>query len=402
MSKSVVSRRILLYAYSGIAPSEISRKLEETYRKEEIPEDILVLLQAMIAQEEHDCGDSGTALRFLTAYYAARNGKHRLSGSARLSRRPIKDLLLVLEKAGAHISYQDQDYNLPYEIENKGVKLRYPEEIDARIFPSSQYVSALLLTGCDTRIVLGQNFPSRPYLDLTIEILRDFGATVVDTGDDVKLISPISSIRDINDVTFRRDGDWSSAWYFIEHLLLQPRLQEIGIVGLRLGSGQPDERLFRTLSSDLGLEAKEDDDGVTFYKKGTSLLRGGELEVDFHSFPDQFLTVACLAIGLDFRLTARGTEFLVTKESDRLKAFETNLIELCGSTARFVRNGDSIMINGQPKSSGMVRLNGFNDHRVVMSFFSLAASPLIGAECNISDIEAIKKSFPTFTSELTE
>ena len=398
-SKSVLARDIMLLARCGKDPGEIKSRYISTIISGNIPSDIETLLTALTSEGVHDCGESGTALRFLTVYFSSKKGPHIITGSKRLSERPIKGLLEVLERSGSRFRFIEKNYSLPFEVCNpQNADLSYPDTIDATQFPSSQYISALLLSGCDSRILLGERIPSRPYLDLTIARMRAFGLNVEQDEHSIKAEkgkpTPLS-LRN-NGI-----GDWSSAWYLIAHLILQPGLQEITIANLTLSSGQPDEALFHSLKERFGLEAIPSEKGLVIKKKTVKTIESPRpIQIDLLDNPDQFLTIGGIALGLGIPFKADGIEHLKEKESDRIVAYKTNARVMAGEDLIIKESPHSIEVFGQASKRGKIQLCGFNDHRVVMSFATIGASPLSKGRYVITDPQAVEKSFPGFWNEL--
>ena len=384
-SKSVLARDVILLSRMGRSPLQIRREYLAAFSDEEIPGDVKALLRALDTPSRHDCGESGTALRFLTAYYAARGGgeRHLFTGSSRLAERPMRELLELLEGgAGVRFAFRGKPYALPFELFCRtDAATAYPEVVDASAFPSSQFVSALLLSGAPSLFLLGEHTASLPYVDLTVARMERFGYRFARSRDSVRLLNPEVTPQ-LPDSPPADLGDWSSAWYWIEHLILQPRLREIHVRNLAFGSAQPDEELFLRLRGDLGLEAESASTGGVTFRKTISGLHGevSDWVIDFSRNPDQYLTIACIALGQGRRLIPQGVSALPLKESDRLGSFEEN--------ARRITGG------------GETLLNSFGDHRVAMSFALLAASPLCPGRFAIDDAAVVAKSYPTFFSEL--
>ena len=376
-SKSVLARDIVLLHRFGKDADKIRRELLQRFGSEDLSGDIEVLLRALSTPVEHDCGESGTALRFLTAYLSSKKGKHLIKGSPRLKERPIEGLCKVLETSGVRFTFLEKMYAVPFITNNPIGDLHYPKEIDARDFPSSQYLSALRLAGCPSAFILGDDFPSLPYFRLTEARLERFGKD------------------------WDRIGDWSSAWYWIEDLLLQPTLKEVVVSNLSLSSGQPDEELFHKVKGFFGIEAIQTPEGVTFRKTRSLPLTGTRLTIDIAPYPDQFLTLGCICLGLGLEFEALGTARLSLKESDRVLAFAENIRHLFPGTDTLLEvENNRVYIKAGSQSRENVILDGFNDHRVVMSFAVLAASPHLDAAISITDPEVVTKSYPAFWENL--
>lgn len=398
-SKSILARDIVLFHRGGMGVDEIRRRLGTHLTPADFSGDVETLLSALGDPWMHDCGESGTTLRFLTAYFARQEGRHVIKGAPRLSERPMRGLIEVLEASGVEFEFPASAYAAPFVLTNRIGAPEYPPVIDARDFPSSQYVSALLLSGYTSQIVLGGNFQSKGYLDLTIREMERFGIPVKVSGHTVQISNPVATPK-VGAFDLRGIGDWSSAWFLIEHLLLQPTLEGISVKGLMANSGQPDEVLFHKLENRFGLTVEERPDGLYFQKKQTEEISREDVTVDISQAPDAFLALSCITAGLGIPLRCTGISNLRGKESDRISACAKNIFRLGLGEVETQTGEDGLVLTPRKSHTDRAEIDGSGDHRVVMGFSVLAASPYFPGTAVVTDAEAVGKSFPGFWSEL--
>lgn len=311
----------------------------------------------------------------------------------------MRGLIEVLEASGVEFDFWGSEYAAPFVLTNRIGAPEYPPVIDARDFPSSQYVSALLLSGCTSQIVLGGNFQSKGYLDLTIREMERFGIPVKVSGHTVQILNPVATPK-VDAFDLRGIGDWSSAWFLIEHLLLQPALEGISVYGLRANSGQPDEVFFHRLESRFGLTVEERPNGLYFRKNKTEELSRETITVDISQAPDAFIALSCISSGLGIPLRCTGTANLRGKESDRISACAKNIFRLDLGGIEIQTGEDSLVLTPRQSHTDRVEIDGSGDHRVVMGFSVLAASPCFPGSVVVTDAEAVSKSYPGFWAEL--
>jgi 3-phosphoshikimate 1-carboxyvinyltransferase len=334
---------------------------------------------------ELDAGDSGTAARFLTAAAAASPGRFLLGGSRRLCERPIGELVAALRRAGARIAYRGAEGCLPLAIEGGGLR---SEDVVVDASQSSQFLSALLLAGVavdgGVRVRAAGPVVSRPYVEATLEILRDFGHEVSP--------GPDAGVRRGARVTARyaTPGDYSSA---------VPLAAAVGaaggsvtLSGLRWPSADADAGALPVLER-MGIALDRDHDGLTAAAARGAPRATSAVATDF---PDAVPALAALAMLAPGESVFSEIGHLRVKESDRI----ASLVALASAVgARAVASGDALAITGpaRPPESGIARLATFGDHRIAMAagILALRVPGLL-----IEDPGCVGKSYPRFFRDL--
>jgi len=330
---------------------------------------------------------AGTAMRFLTAYLAIQNKEFVLTGAQRMKERPIKVLVDVLKQLGAEISYQEKEGYPPLKI--NGRKLSGEKvTIDGGI--SSQYISALLMIAPKLEKGLIIEFEgeviSKPYINMTIEMMRYFGAAVQWKGNAI-VVKPGNYQAN----NFTVEADWSAASYWYSMVALAKEA-DITLYGLKQESLQGDS-VVQEIYISLGVATEFVDGGIRLTKD--SEFKAEDLEVDFINCPDiaQTVAVTCAALNIKAKLT--GLKTLRIKETDRIAALQTELTKLGFSVDV---EGDDIMIN--PINSAPSRFSEsvktYDDHRMAMAFAPLTLQNSI----TIEDENVVGKSYPNFWGDL--
>ena len=320
-SKSISNRALIIHALAGgdILPENLSDC-----------DDTEVTIQALNEMPfTIDIKAAGTAMRFMTAFLAAtEHGEHVITGTERMKHRPIKVLVDALRLLGADISYENEEGFPPLRI--KGQTLDGGTiEVAGNI--SSQYISALLMIGPIlkkglTLRLLGEII-SRPYIDLTLWTMREYGAKAEWISADTIRVEASPYIQR----PYIIESDWSAASYWYEMVALSNDPEaEIRLEGLMDGSKQGDSGV-RYIFSLLGVKTvfgtrkPGTPTTVTLTKTGHRVPR---LEYDFVNAPDlaQTIVCACCALGVPFHFT--GLQTLKIKETDRIKALKTEMLKL--------------------------------------------------------------------------
>jgi 3-phosphoshikimate 1-carboxyvinyltransferase len=356
-------------------------------------DDTRVMVRALTENSETiDIMAAGTAMRFLTAYLATRKGEsHILTGTERMRHRPIKILVDALRQLGADIEYTENEGFPPLRI--SGMELS-GNEVSLKGDVSSQYISALLMVGPTLknglRLTLTGNIVSRPYINLTLQLMRDFGGKAEWVAENVISVEPQPYDPETR---FTVENDWSAASYWYQTVALAPKA-EIRLSGLFDKSYQGD-RKGGELFARLGVE--------TSFENGQTVLRkSGEspevLEADFVEIPDlaQTFVVTCALMGVKFRFT--GLQSLRIKETDRISALEKEMSKL-GYTIGDA--DDSVMFwNGErtePEATPVIQT--YEDHRMAMAF---APASLLFPTMEIANPHVVTKSYPTFWREMKQ
>lgn len=338
-------------------------------------------------ESRFDIGHAGTAMRFLTAFLSRIVGKWEITGSERMKQRPVGVLVDALNRLGARIVYKEKAGYPPLVIYGsllKGGELSIPASV------SSQYISALMMIAPymteGLRLKLEGKVVSRTYIDMTIAIMRAFGAEVTSEENTVTIAS-----GPYTPVTFSVESDWSGASYFYELLAVAGK-GELILPGLLAGSVQGDARQVKVWEK-LGVD--------TFFEEGQVRIvarpeeRGEPLEFDFTEMPDlvQSFAVACCMKNKPFCFS--GVETLRIKETDRIAA----LIREMGKLGFHLRaEGDERLVwKGESCERGELSVSTYHDHRMAMAF-APAAWKYPGLV--ICDRDVVTKSFPGYWIQL--
>jgi 3-phosphoshikimate 1-carboxyvinyltransferase len=332
--------------------------------------------------EELFLGNNGTALRFLTALTCLGKGKYVLTGEKRLCERPVGALVEALREMGVDIFCRNNCP--PVEVNANGLT---GGKITLRDIESSQYVSALLLcapympAGID--LTLQGGIVSMPYIDLTINVMRDFGAKITRTGE---CKYHVNAGEIYQGRKYQVEGDASSAsYFFLAAALLR---KTIRVAGINRQSKQGDVRLLNVLE-ELGCIVRSEENWVDI--TGSDLVKG-DLTFDLNDMPDMVPTLAVLSAFRKGQTIINNVAHLRIKESNRLAAMVTELNRV-GIEAREMPDG--LMIQGGKLRPA--KIETYNDHRMAMSF---AIAGLLERGIEISDKKCVDKSFPTFWEEL--
>lgn len=351
-----------------------------------ISDDTVVLQQLLNSEEkELSVGLAGTTMRFLTAFLATREGEVVLTGEHRMKERPIKVLVDVLKELGADIAYVENEGYPPLKI--SGRKLEGGKIIiDGSV--SSQYISALLMIAPKLEKGIQIEFEgeiiSKPYIDMTISIMKHFGA-LVDWKVDSIVVKPGGYVtRD-----FIVEADWSAASYWYGMVALAKEA-DITLYGLQQESLQGDA-VVQEIYKNFGVTTEFVDGGICLTKSNIALI--DNLEIGFLDCPDiaQTVAVTCAALNVGIRLT--GLKTLRIKETDRVSALQTELNKLGFNV---LVDGDDLMIKKSDSELKKVPVQTYNDHRMAMAFAPLA---LIG-EITVEDENVVSKSYPNFWEDL--
>ena len=246
------------------------------------------VLQELLSsgEKELSVGLAGTAMRFLTAYLAIQNKEVVLTGAQRMKERPIKVLVSVLRDMGAQISYEENEGYPPIKIEGKklsGTKV----VIDGGI--SSQYISALLMIApqLDNGLIIAfeGEVISKPYINMTIEMMRYFGAEVKWNENSIVVAPGNYKAKD-----FKVEADWSAASYWYSMVALSSE-GDLTLYGLKKDSLQGDAALVDVYEN-FGVETEFIEGGVRLRKNSAFNIQDSELKIDFINFPDIAQTVA--------------------------------------------------------------------------------------------------------------
>ena len=353
-------------------------------------DDTAVLQKGLkISKGTVDVHHAGTAMRFLTAYFAATEGTEvLLTGSQRMQQRPIGILVDALKSLGADIEYAQNEGFPPLRI--KGKKL-LKNEVRIKADVSSQYISALMLIAPalpkGLKISLQGKTTSVPYIEMTLQLLRNIGIS----GDFEKNVISISAAETIHDNLMIVESDWSSASYFYSLVALSDDLQ-ITLGSFFEESLQGDAALAQIYET-LGVQTyfNISEKTISLSKKNSQLP--DSLLLDLANTPDlaQTIAVSCFGLGIGCRLT--GLHTLKIKETDRLSALKIELEKL-GASVQI--DESSLNLEKSFHLNPEVRIETYQDHRMAMAFAPLA----LKTELTINNAEVVSKSYPNFWSDL--
>jgi 3-phosphoshikimate 1-carboxyvinyltransferase len=335
---------------------------------------------------------AGTAMRFLTAYFAIQENREViLTGSSRMKERPIKILVDALRKLGAEISYEENEGFPPIKIKGKKL-LQNKVSLPANV--SSQYISALLLIAPKLEngleLTLEGEITSVPYIKMTLALLNEIGVKTSFADNNI-VVKPqtINYKPQIISV----ESDWSSASYFYSIIALSEIGTEITLSSYKKNSLQGDSALVE-IYKNFGVETVfNNNQSITISKINVhNSFPFGE-GWDGANSPDiaQTIAITCFGLGMDCHLS--GLHTLKIKETDRLEALKTELSKL-GATIS-VTNDSLTLVSGSPPLEGL-GVATYQDHRMAMAFAPLALKvPII-----IEDAEVVSKSYPKFWEDL--
>ncbi len=379
-SKSICNRALIINALAG--GNYIPENLSDC-------DDTSVMIRALRDMPETiDIMAAGTAMRFLTAFLAVNQGTHVITGTTRMKQRPIGLLVNALRALGAQIEYMEKEGFPPLHITGHkltGTEISLPGDV------SSQYISALLMIGPTLEnglsITLKGQIISRPYIDLTLQLMNLFGAKAKWDGTNRLLVSP----QAYKPIPFYVESDWSAASYWYEISALAESAT-IHLPGLFENSFQGDAEVSR-LFQRLGVETTYSNKSVTIRKAGK---REKKFEYDFVNQPDlaQTFVVTCCLMDVPFRFS--GLQSLRIKETDRMAALITEMGKL-GYQLR--ESNDSILSWDGERCEPLPNptIDTYEDHRMAMAF---APAAIKLGTLSINNPQVVSKSYPHFWDDM--
>lgn len=387
-SKSLSNRALILLTLAGGSTSLLSNlsPSEDTQR-------LLQLLQH--PGPVYDAGDGGTTFRFLAAFLALKPGEKILTGSQRMKERPVGPLVEALRSIGAKVDYLEKEGFPPLRIgESQPITSKVVVPADV----SSQFLSALLLIAPywpgglelqpEGRIV------SRPYVDMTLKVLTDFGALVERFPDRIFVGEGGCEARQ-----YGIESDWSAAAYWYVMAAFSDKA-DLLLKGLHAESPQGDA-ILATLMQRFGVETH-------FEPEGARLIKTGHhpppfFEYDFSDCPDlaQPLALACAGLGVMGLFS--GLETLRIKETDRIAALKNELgkigtlfMQLPPRFSKKAAEKTYFNLENKADLSNLPAFDTYGDHRMAMSFATLG---MLGP-VEIENPEVVSKSYPSFWEHL--
>ena len=336
-------------------------------------------------------GNAGTAIRPLTAALALSGGRYRLSGVPRMHERPIADLVDGLLQIGADVRYAGNPGFPPLAIHPAQVTLATPIRLRGDV--SSQFLTALLmalpLTGSEVVIEMTTELISRPYIEITLNLMARFGVEVRREGWQRFTIPAGQRYRSLD--VLHVEGDASAASYFLAAGAIGGGPVRVEGVGSR--SIQGDVRFADALQK-MGARIEWGENFIEASAPVVGKLKAFDL--DLNHIPDAAMTLAVAALFADGRCILRNIASWRVKETDRIAAMATELRKL-GATVE--EGTDYIAVSPSPTSQGGVAIDTYDDHRMAMCF-SLAA--LGGVPVTINDPQCVNKTFPGYFDTLAE
>jgi len=335
-----------------------------------------------------DTHHAGTTFRFLTAFLAIQNGEWKLTGSDRMKERPIGILVDSLNSNGATIQYLEKNGYPPLQIKGSPIELSNIE-IDGGI--SSQYISAILLIAPtlenSTKISFTNKITSRPYIQMTLDIMNHFGAKYQWNGDCILIQN-----KGYNANRIVIESDWSAASYWYQIAAFSQDVS-FEILGLRKDSLQGDSRVAEIFNL-LGVSTSYENNSIHISKNHNPISTC--IDLNLNNTPDIAQTIICTCAGLGIEAKISGLETLVIKETNRLEALKVELkkfkveIEIIDNHSIHLKAGQSIT---NPESS----IETYNDHRMAMAFAPLS---MVTDSIEINHPEVVSKSYPNYWNDL--
>lgn len=376
-SKSISNRAIIIKALAGNSAELFNLSDANDTR----------LMLELISSKDNvlDVEDAGTTMRFLTAFKCISNQPCEITGTDRMKQRPLKLLVDALRTIGADIEYKGIDGYPPVKI--KGLPGQKSKEVTIRGDVSSQYISALMMVAPILPQGLFIRFEgkvtSRPYLEMTASLMRQFGAIIdfSDTGINI----PQQKYRP---ATVTVESDWSAASYWFAFTALAEKA-EITLPNITLKSLQGD-RVIVEIMEQLGVNAELKGANLLLTKKNHVT----EVDWDFTDCPDlaQTVAVVCAAKGITGKFT--GLESLRIKETDRIKALQTELGKIGATFTE--KDGKWILTPASKQIPNGTLFNTYLDHRMAMAFAPLASL----VDIVIEDPAVTRKSYPKFWDDV--
>lgn len=381
-SKSLSNRMLILNALSGN---------RGTLRNIADCNDTNAMLNALANQGNHiDIGAAGTAMRFLTAFYACQQGKDIIiDGSERMRHRPIGVLVDALRQCGAEIEYVGEEGFPPLHIKGKALTPPTTLQIPASI--SSQYISALMMIApvmeSDVTIELLGELVSRPYLEMTASLMRTFGAKINFEGNQIAIKKGNYQKTDCT-----VESDWSASSYWYEMKALLPEC-DIELIGLHQNSLQGDNAVAHYYES-FGVSTEFTDKGVILHSDTSA--KADKIAFNLSKQPDLAQTIVATSCLREIPFRIEGLSTLKIKETDRIEALKTELGKL---GYKVEGDNDSMQWNGEHiEKNQNISIDTYDDHRMAMS---LTPAAIKFSNLTVNDIEVVKKSYPNYWKHIS-
>ncbi len=380
-SKSVANRALIIHALS-YSPYEIENLSDS--------DDVRVMNEVINSNSNvFDIGHAGTAMRFLTAFLAQIMGEWILTGSERMKQRPIGILVDALNKLGARVEYLENEGFPPLKIVGShltGCVL----ELDGSV--SSQYISALLMIAPTVEggltLRLKNKITSRPYIDMTLKLMEQFGVQSVWKGNEIRIAEQTYKAR-----PFSVEADWSGASYWYQMAVMAKEL-DLELVGLTTESLQGDAQIAKWFQ-ELGIDTIATEKGSKLVKNGKAFPK--KLNLNFIENPDvaQTFAVLCVMKQIPFHFT--GLETLKIKETNRIAALQDELAKF-GARIAEPAHGELSWDGTFPlEKQAIPEIETYHDHRMALAF---APACQVYGPVPILDPMVITKSYPAYWEDL--
>ena len=349
-----------------------------------------VLLKNLLESENlvvWDAQDAGTSFRFLTSFLAIKKEHVVLSGTERMKQRPVKVLVDALNKIGAEILYLENEGFPPIYVKGKINQVKNKLDIPGDI--SSQYISSLLLIAPllekGIEINIEEPFYSRPYVNMTLNLMNSFGIKSEVKGNKISIKN-----QEFSSGSYIVESDWSAASYWYSILSISDDINNLTLQGLKKKSNQGDSVISELMKS-FGVNTQYKEDGIVLTK---IKLDTEEIELDFRDCPDLAQTILVVAAYHKIKLKISGVESLKIKETDRLLAMKNELKKI---GCDFYEEGNYWILEKRSREiDDELSIDTYKDHRMAMAFAPLASKKSM----IINDPDVVVKSYPTYWEDL--
>ena len=349
-----------------------------------------VLLKNLLESENlvvWDAQDAGTSFRFLTSFLAIKKEHVVLSGTERMKQRPVKVLVDALNKIGAEILYLENEGFPPIYVKGKINQVKNKLDIPGDI--SSQYISSLLLIAPllekGIEINIEEPFYSRPYVNMTLNLMNSFGIKSAVKGNKISIKN-----QEFSSGSYIVESDWSAASYWYSILSISDDINNLTLQGLKKKSNQGDSVISELMKS-FGVNTQYKEDGIVLTK---IKFDTEEIELDFRDCPDLAQTILVVAAYHKIKLKVFGVESLKIKETDRLLAMKNELKKI---GCDFYEEGNYWVLEKRSREiDDELAIDTYKDHRMAMAFAPLASKKSM----IINDPDVVVKSYPTYWEDL--
>ena len=349
-----------------------------------------VLLKNLLESENlvvWDAQDAGTSFRFLTSFLAIKKEHVVLSGTERMKQRPVKVLVDALNKIGAEILYLENEGFPPIYVKGKINQVKNKLDIPGDI--SSQYISSLLLIAPllekGIEINIEEPFYSRPYVNMTLNLMNSFGIKSAVKGNKIRIKN-----QEFSSGSYIVESDWSAASYWYSILSISDNINNLTLQGLKKKSNQGDSVISELMKS-FGVNTQYKEDGIVLTK---IKLDTEEIELDFRDCPDLAQTILVVAAYHKIKLKVSGVESLKIKETDRLLAMKNELKKI--GCDFYEEDNYWVLEKRSREIDDELQIETYKDHRMAMAFAPLASKKSM----IINDPDVVVKSYPTYWEDL--